>query len=490
MRFTAVEAGKQGKMDTLVLFTRGTRILGDWKAVDPGLQERVEAQAKLENFEGKRDEILVFYPADRKPACRIIAAGAPESEGMPLDGVRRAAMAAGKKARALKLQRFDALLPNEAEASDAAHALVEGLSLGAYRFDKYKASENGEKTRAVEAVRVLSGKAKAAARGIARGEAYASAAAFTRDLVNEPAGVLTPVRMAEIARDVARRNRLALRIFDEKQIERMGMGAFRAVSLGSAQPPRFVHLHYRPARARRTVALVGKGITFDSGGLCLKPADGMLDMKADMAGAAAVLGVMNALRSLEPSVEVHGIFPATENMPGGRAYKQRDILRAMNGKTIEVTNTDAEGRLILADALVYASRLKPDVILDMATLTGACVVALGTKISGLFTADDRLAADLAEAGRREGERLWRLPLEEEYFELLKSDLADLKNSAGRQAGAITGALFLKQFVEPKIPWAHLDIAGPAIFAMEGGGAPGEASGVITRTLLRYIESIS
>jgi leucyl aminopeptidase len=232
---------------------------------------------------------------------------------------------------------------------------------------------------------------------------------------------------------------------------------------------------------------VGKGITFDSGGLCIKPADGMLNMKDDMSGAAAVIGIFSALADLRPRVNVEGIFAATENMPGGAAYKTRDVLRAMNGKTMEIINTDAEGRLVLADALSYASRLKPDEIIDIATLTGACVVALGPEITGIFSRDDRLRDAILDAGRRQGEKLWPLPLEDEYFEMIKSDVADMKNSGGRYGGSITAALFLREFVADGIAWAHLDIAGPALVESDKPYRPAGGTGVMVRTLLRYLE---
>jgi leucyl aminopeptidase len=235
---------------------------------------------------------------------------------------------------------------------------------------------------------------------------------------------------------------------------------------------------------------VGKGITFDSGGLCIKPADGMLNMKDDMSGAAAVIGVFHALRELKPRVTVHGIFAASENMPGGGAYKMRDVLRAMNGKTMEIVNTDAEGRLVLSDALSYASTLKPDCIIDLATLTGACVVALGPEVSGIFGTDQPLVDQLLAAGKSTGERIWQLPLVDEYWDMIKSDVADMKNSGGRWGGSITAALFLKEFVGDGIPWAHIDIAGPALTESSQPYKPAGGTGVGVRTMLRFLEHVA
>lgn len=467
------------KAEALLLFVFEEQPAGPWNRVDPQLEEKYKEQVRLEAFKAKVGSTLTFHAGRR-----VIVAGLGKKADFSPETLRRAVSAGIARARTA-VQTLDLLLPEATR--ELAHAAGESVVLSTYRFDKYK-SNSDEKTK-LTVVRFLGEDPAAVKAGLHTGEVYARAACLTRDLVNEPAGFMTPKRLAEEARRVAMAGRLKIRVFDEKQIEKMGMGAFRAVSLGSHQPPRFVHMTYTTPGAKKTVCLVGKGITFDSGGLCLKPADGMLDMKSDMAGAAAVIGVMSALKDLKPKMNVHGIFPATENMPGGGAYKQRDVLRCMNGKTIEVTNTDAEGRLILSDALAYASRLRPDAIIDMATLTGACVVALGPKISGLFTPDDGLAGALLEAGRKEGEKLWRMPLEDEYFEdMMKSEIADMKNSGGRWGGAITAACFLKQFVEPGIPWAHIDIAGPAIFDSAKHYNPPGASGVIVRTLLRYLES--
>jgi leucyl aminopeptidase len=326
-----------------------------------------------------------------------------------------------------------------------------------------------------------------AGEGARRGEIFGGAAVFARDLVNMPANEVHPTHLAKVAGRIAREARLRLRVYDRAQCARLGMGAFLAVAAGSRQPPKFIHLTYAPrGRPARRVALIGKGVTFDAGGLDLKSADGMLRMKDDMSGAAAVLGIMKVLPLLKARVEVHGLIAATENMPSGSAFRPGDVLRAMNGTTIEVGNTDAEGRLTLADALSYArDRVEPDEIIDLATLTGACVVALGPLCAGLFASDQALADRLLAAAQQAGERLWQLPLIDEYREHLKSEVADLNNVGPRGGGAITAGLFLREFAG-STPWAHLDIAGPAFSEKDLPLAPKGATGVAVRTLLTYL----
>ena len=300
--------------------------------------------------------------------------------------------------------------------------------------------------------------------------------------MNDPPSVCTPSYLADAAKKIAK-NGIAIKVFDEKAIKKMGMGGLEGVAIGSTEPARFVHLTYKASGARKTVAIVGKGITFDSGGLCLKPADGMLNMKDDMSGAGAVIGIFSALAELKPRVNVHGIFAATENMPGGSAYKTRDILRAMNGKTMEIINTDAEGRLILADALSYASRLKPSEIIDMATLTGACVVALGNVNSGLFSNSDALAGELLAASKAAGDPAWRMPLDEDYQEQLKTNFADMANiGTPGNAGAITAACFLARYTK-NYTWAHLDIAGTAWKSGAAKGATGRPVPLLAQFLI-------
>jgi leucyl aminopeptidase len=316
---------------------------------------------------------------------------------------------------------------------------------------------------------------------------FAQATWFARDLVNAPANEVHPTHLAQVATRLAREAGLRVRVLGQPECGRLGMGAFLAVAAGSRQPPKFIHLTYAPrGRARRRVALIGKGITFDAGGLDLKTAEGMLRMKDDMSGAAAVLGVLRALPRLAPPVEVHGLIAATENMPSGSAFRPGDVLRAMNGTTIEVGNTDAEGRLTLADALCYArARVEPDEVVDLATLTGACVIALGPLCTGLFANDQGLADRLLRAADQAGERFWQLPLIDEYRENLKSEIADLNNVGPRGGGAITAGLFLREFAGDT-PWAHLDIAGPAFTEKDLPLAPKGATGVAVRTLLTYL----
>jgi leucyl aminopeptidase len=440
-----------------------------------GELDGVRDEARANNFAGKEREVLVTYPGRAK---RLIVAGLGKKDKFTTEKLRRAAALVGQRARALALAEISCVPPSGDRAENT-QAVVEGIALALYEYKRWKSKNT--KPLKLQTVRV-DGDADA----VRRGEIYARATCLTRDLVNDPPSVCTPRYLAEAARKIARKG-IAIKVFNEKQIKKMKMGGLQGVAIGSTEPPRFVHLSYKAPGARKTVAIVGKGITFDSGGLCLKPADGMLNMKDDMSGAGAVLGIFSALADLKPRVNVHGIFAATENMPGGSAYKTRDVLRAMNGKTMEIINTDAEGRLILADALSYASRLKPSEIIDMATLTGACVVALGPDMSAIFTASEKLQKGILAAAKAQGEKVWPLPLENEYLEMIKSDVADMKNSGGRWGGAITAALFLREFVDEGIPWAHLDIAGPALVESDRPYRPAGGTGVMVRTLLRYLE---
>jgi leucyl aminopeptidase len=407
--------------------------------------------------------------------------------------VRRAAAATARRARDLGASTVAMYLPAAGiPARERAQATVEGARLGTYRFDKYLKEKNG-KVLASLAVLEPERRLQAAARDGARlGEIGADATALARDLVNEPANVVTPSFLAARAQELAKAGRLRVRVLDREACAKLGMGAYLGVAQGSQEPPRFIHLTYAPGRrARRRVVVIGKGITFDSGGLDLKTADGMLRMKDDMSGAAAVLGIFQALPRLRLPVEVHGLIAATENMPSGTAQRPGDIVRALNGLTIEIGNTDAEGRLTLADALAYAAReIKPHEMVDLATLTGAVVIALGLGMSGLFATQDGLAERLLAAARASGERMWRLPLHDEYRDGLKSEVADLNNiSSQRGAGAIVAALFMRDFAGG-VPWAHLDIAGTAFSERELPLGPKGGTGVAVRTLLAYLTRLA
>ncbi len=377
-------------------------------------------------------------------------------------------------------------------ARERAQATVEGALLGTYRFDKYLKEKSGKALASLAVVEPERRQQAAARDGMRLGQIGAAATTLARDLVNEPANVVTPSYLAARAQEIAKAGRLRVRVLDGDACAKLGMGAFIGVAQGSQEPPRFIHLTYAPGRrARRRVAIIGKGITFDSGGLDLKSADGMLRMKGDMSGAAAVLGVFQALPRLRLPVEVHGLIAATENMPSGTAQRPGDIVRAMNGLTIEIGNTDAEGRLTLADALAYAVKeIEPQEMVDLATLTGAVVIALGLGITGLFATQDAVADRLLGAARDSGERMWRLPLHDEYKDGLKSDIADLNNvSSQRGAGAIVAALFMRDFAGG-LPYAHLDIAGTAFSERELPLGPKGATGVAVRTLLAYLTRLA
>jgi leucyl aminopeptidase len=325
-------------------------------------------------------------------------------------------------------------------------------------------------------------------KGVDRGSRIATAVALARDLVNTPARDMTPRHLEAVARDVAENNGLAIHVMDEVEIANEGLGGLAGVAAGSDEPPRLIKLEYKPTGARGTIAIVGKGITFDSGGLSLKSGEGMMTMKCDMGGAAAVIAAMSVIPALAPRVRVIGYAACTENLPSGKATKPGDVLKIRNGKTVEVLNTDAEGRLVLADALSLASEDKPDAIIDLATLTGACVVALGREIAGLMGNNDDLVAQVQDAGDRAGEPLWHLPLPKRYRKHIDSEVADMKNiGAAGQAGTLSAGLFLEEFVDGR-PWVHLDIAGPAFRSDEEGYLPKGGSGFGVRTIVELVTS--
>ena len=441
-----------------------------------------------ERFQAKAAQVTYVHTAGKLPARRLIVVGLGKRSELTLETVRRAASAALRRARDLgarvvAIETLGERLP----AAARAHAVTEGAILGSYTFDRYKREKSEKRVEELRVVEVDGRRRREATDGTRTGEIFADATCLARDLVNSPANDVHPTYLAKTAVDIAKGARLGVKVLERAECEKLGMGAFLGVAAGSEQPPKFIHLTYTPTgKRRRRVAVIGKGITFDSGGLDLKTAEGMLRMKDDMSGAAAVLAIMRALPALKPPFEVHGLIAATENMPSGSAIRPGDVLRAMNGTTIEVGNTDAEGRLTLADAICYASeKIEADEIIDMATLTGACVVALGPLCSGLMSNDQTLADRLLAAAERAGERVWQLPLIDEYREHLKSDVADMNNVGPRGGGAITAGLFLKEFAGER-PWAHFDIAGPAFVEKDVPLGPKGATGAAVRTILAYL----
>lgn len=473
-------------------------------ALDKALGGAISDLITQDKFEGKLGQALAFPTFKKIKAKRVAVIGLGNRKKFDADAVRKIGghivkLAEKCGASSVVTILHGAGLPVGRQASGglepraAAQALAEGLQLSAYRFHAYHGTlRKKEKKKEVKSMIVAELEprtAKLAEEGIRRGNLLAAATCYARDLVNTPSSEMTPARLAEEARKLAGGG-VSVKVMDQQEMERRGMRAALAVARGSTHPPYAVHLTYRPIGAKKTVAIVGKAVTFDSGGLSLKPANAMETMKIDMAGAAAVLGLFKALKELRLPVAVHGVFLAVENMPGGGAYRPGDVVKAMDGTTIEVLNTDAEGRVTLADALAYARALKPDTIVDLATLTGACVVALGEDIAGVFSPNAKLANRLLVAAGEGGEPMWELPLHEPYAELIKSKIADLKNTGGGHgAGAITAALFLKPFVGD-IPWAHIDIAGPSYTERETRpDVPYGGSGYGVRTLVRFLQKL-
>lgn len=501
----------QWRADAVIVF------LFEGEALSDGAPELLEAAPWLgiapavRDFRGKKDEVAVFHGHPDLAVPRVIAAGLGKREAFAATapaGLRAAAGAALRRCRELKIETVAvdavalarvAVSGGESPAWSPFEEAVCGALLGLYRYDRFKTNgsgngnggENGGEDARFEPrwLALLCAEASvpddlhAAAR---RGEAAAAGVALARDLVNGPPNFVTPGHLAEQAEAIAKKYGMKARSLGRAELADMGMGAFASVFRGAEEEPRLVVIEHAPkgTEDQKPLVLVGKGITFDTGGISLKPAAKMHEMKGDMAGAAAILGMFEALGRSDVPRRVVGVMPCTENMPDGRATRPGDIVTTLSGKTVEILNTDAEGRLVLCDALTWAQReFSPEVVVDLATLTGACVVALGTDVAAVFANDDDLSGRIRGVGDMVGDRFWPLPLWDMYFENLKSDVADMANVGPREGGAVNAALFLKQFVDKGVRWAHLDIAGPAYTAKKTSTCPGGGTGFAVRTLL-------
>ncbi|MPZ18593.1 MAG: leucyl aminopeptidase [Luteitalea sp.] len=454
--------------------------LAQWNDASGGELARLRGNQEIR---GKLYETHWLHVDDANWRCRrVLVMGAGPRNQLTLERTRRLATAAGLLARRQRIGRLALVQRGPLDRQACAQALAEGLVLASFQTDPYKTRERDQGALR-EAAIIADGEEKSVTAAAERGVVLGEATNLARGLSNEPSNLLTPRSFAERAHELLANRGLAIDVLDESRIQELGMGLMAGVSRGSVEPPCVLVVRYTPPEtvSDAVLGLVGKGVTFDTGGVSIKPADGMDKMKHDMAGGASVLAALHAVAQLQPPVSVVGVIPATENMVGGRAIKPGDVLRSATGKTVEVLNTDAEGRLILADALWYARELGATHLVDVATLTGACVVALGRTTSGLFGQPASWVELVRETGEHAGDRLWPMPLFEDYTELLESEIADLQNIGGRAAGAITAAAFLKEFTGG-LPWAHLDIAGTAWADDATPYQPKGATGVAVRTL--------
>jgi leucyl aminopeptidase len=481
--------------DTLVvnLFEGVLNPGGATGAVDQALKGAITELVAEGDFSGKTGETAVLYPRGLLPARRVVLVGLGKQASFDLEAVRRASAAALKKARELNARHVASIIHGAGigglQMQEAAQATVEGVLLGLYTFAADKKNSNSKNK--IEQLSLVTNAAEvieAAKKGAEAAQTIADGVNLARDLVNMPPNVATPSKMAATAREISAAYGLQLTIGDRDWAAERNMGAYLAVAKGAGEPPYFIVLEHNAGRTDvDTVVLVGKGITFDSGGISIKPSEKMGEMKSDMAGAAAVLAAMKVVGALNLPLHVVGIMPCTENMPDGHAYHPADVIKASNGKTIEIISTDAEGRMILADALVYASQFKPKAVVDLATLTGACVIALGNNVAaGMFCNQEELSERLLKSGQRTYDRLWPLPLWDDYKKVIKSTVADMKNTGGRFGGVGTSAVFLQEFTD--YPWAHLDIAGMALSEKADGYLPVGASGFGVRLLVDFLSN--
>jgi len=455
-------------------------------AVDKVLDGAISSLINRGEIKGKFEEVSIVHTFGKLPPRIVAIAGLGKRDGFDVDKIRRVTGQFCRALRKLNCHKIATIAhgagAGNIELETSVQAIAEGAILGLYGFSKYKKSEYEDVDEVLIAVREKE-KVPILEPVLRKGKSIAEATNLARDMGNEPANYMTPSQMAETAKELANKYDLGFRVFAREDMEAMGMGALLGVAKGSSQPPKLITLTYKgDERSKEALGFLGKGITFDSGGISIKPSEGMGEMKDDMAGAAAVIAALAAIAQLKPKINVTAIVPATENLPSGTALKPGDILKAMNGKTIEVISTDAEGRLILADALSYAVKQGLSPLIDLATLTGACRVALGMYYSGLFGNDQDWIDKVLKAAERTGERMWHMPMPEEYKEQIKSEIADVKNTGNRYGGAITAALFLAEFVG-NVPWVHIDIAGPRLSHKESGYIVKGATGVGVRTLV-------
>jgi leucyl aminopeptidase len=475
------------------LFQGVEQVSGASAAVDKALGGAISSLISKGEFKGKFGEVSVVHTLGKLPARMVAVAGLGKQQDLNVDRIRGVVGEFCRSLRKLNCHRIATILHGAGvggvEPGASAQAIVEGAVLGLYSFSRYKKPDYEDIGEMVIVGREQS-TIPVVERGVHEGRIMAEAVCLARDMANEPANYMTPSRMADIAKEIADRHGLELNILNSEDMEAMGMGALLGVARGSSEPPKLITLGYKgDQRSEKAVGFLGKGITFDSGGISIKPSEGMGEMKDDMAGGAAGIAALSAIVQLKPKVNVTAVIPATENLPSGTALKPGDILKAMNGKTIEVINTDAEGRLVLADALSYAVKEGLSPLVDLATLTGACRVALGDGYSGAFTNNQELLNEVMKAADRSGEKLWQMPMPEEYKEQNKSEIADVKNTGNRYAGAITAALFLSEFVD-NTPWVHIDIAGTSLSSKESGYVVKGATGVGVRTLVELALSLA
>jgi leucyl aminopeptidase len=476
--------------DALVVFIpQGDLTSATFKDLDRRMSGSLSKVLKQENFQGKLGDQILYHSSNGTRAPRIIVAGLGKKENFSEETIRRASAGAAVAARSSASSRLSYTLPGGKVREDlACRAIVEGAILGSYRFTKFKTREDeAEPSKEIQTISVLASKKAPNQKALDSAKLMADATCFARDLVNEPPNALNPETLAAVAEKAAKESRLKFRVINAAELKKLGAGAILGVGSGSSVPPRLIELSYSSGKkGARKVALVGKGITFDSGGLSLKPSKSMESMKSDMAGAAAVLATMKCLSVIRPKVDVIGILCAAENMPSGSAIRPSDVLRAMNGKTIEIINTDAEGRLVLADGLSWAVKQGATEIIDLATLTGACIIGLGPYVAGAMGNDQGLIKRVIDAGHEAGESIWQLPVPDEYDYMVKSDIADIKNLApNSEAGAIQGALFLREFIGDA-KWVHLDIAGPSWSEKDFFHTPKNGTGFGARTLMQFL----
>ena len=487
-------AAEKESTDVIVisLFENTKKIPSELSSLDKASGGFISNLLQNKDFTGKLNETVMIPTYKKAIPKRILLVGLGKTTELSSDKVRQAAGTATRVIQGKKFKSPSMLLYKTEykgiSIEDITRSVVEGVLLSLYNFTMYKTLKKEDKavinnfTLIVQKKDVLA-KVKSVAKNT---QTVAEAVCFTRDIVNMAGSDATPTFLANKAKEIAKKTGVKCRTLSRPDMKRLGMGGILNVSRGSSQPPKFIILEYNTRKKNNdTIVLIGKGVTFDSGGISLKPGANMDLMKADMAGAAAVLGAFKAISNLKPATHIVGLVPCTENMPSGSALKPGDIIKCMSGKTVEILNTDAEGRLILADAIAYAKRYKPDAVIDLATLTGACVAALGTFTSGMLGNNDKLKERVKQAGEKSHERVWELPLWKEYYELIKSNIADIKNTGGRYAGTITAACFLGEFVED-FPWVHLDIAGTFLVEKDTPYIRKGATGVGVRLLTQLI----